>query len=77
MASKPLLCRGDDQHISETASHGYGAYKVVQVSEDGSLWTMETGVWESRCRALRRKFSSIAKSLRISKVFKGVSEFSK
>lgn len=76
-ASKPLLCRGDDQHISETASHGYRAHRAVQVSEDGNLWARETGIWESRGRALRRKFFSIAKSLRISKGFKSVNAFSK
>lgn len=77
MASKPLLCRGYDQHISETASHGYRAYRAVQVFEDGNLWTTETGIWENRGRALRRKFSFVAKSLRISKGFEGVSAFSK
>lgn len=77
MASKSLLCRGDDQHISETPSHGYRAHGAVQVSEDGNLWTMETGIWESRGRALRRKFFSPAKSLWISKGFKGAKAFSK
>lgn len=38
---------------------------------------METGIWETRGRALRKKFSSIAKSLKIPKGFKGVSAFSK
>lgn len=47
------------------------------MSEDGILWTVETGIWKSRGRGLMRKFSSIAKSLMISKDFKGVSTFSK
>lgn len=63
MASKSLLCRGDDQHISETASHGYRAYRAVQVSEDENLWAMETGIWESRGRALRRKFFHFSTSV--------------
>lgn len=70
MTSKPLLCRGDDQHITETASHGYRVYRAIQVSEAGNLWAIEIGIWESRRRALRRKVSSVAKSLRISKGFK-------
>lgn len=45
--------------------------------EAGVLQAMETETWESRGRPLRRKLSSMAKSLRISKGFKGVSTFSK
>lgn len=42
MASKHLLCGGDERYISEITSHGYRGYRAVQVFEARVLQAVET-----------------------------------
>lgn len=42
MASKHLLCGGDERYISEIASDGYRGYRAVEAFEARVLQAMET-----------------------------------